>query len=60
MNVINRATNYIKTNGLKKGIIRLTEKMTESNDKRNRSKLEQLSYLKWIENNEPSEETFVE
>ncbi len=55
MSVIKRSVRYVKNNGLKKGLIRLFEKMTEAKSKKDRYKKEQESYLEWIKNNEPDE-----
>ncbi len=54
MKVIQRATRYVKNNGLKRGVIRLFEKMTEASSAKERNKLQQESYMKWIEANEPT------
>lgn len=56
MNKIKRGFKYLKENGLIKSIKRFFEKIIEKILNAKRDKIEQENYLKWIENNEPSEE----
>lgn len=55
MNVLKRASRYIKNNGIKKSIIRLSEKIVEIFKNKKREKIEQENYILWIKNNEPTE-----
>ena len=55
MKIYERASNYIKANGIKKSIWRLFQKIREKIFNNNKAKEEHLNYLKWIENNEPDE-----
>ena len=56
MGKIRRALRYLKNNGFKRSFIRLKEKIIEKALNSKNEKIEQENYLKWIKNNEPTEE----